>query len=45
VSINGFLKDKESMLRSGRDGASAVREIYSVEKMSKALSDIYFSLK
>ena len=45
VAINGFLKDKESMLRSGRDGASAVREIYSVEKMSKALSDIYFSLK
>lgn len=45
MAINGFLKDKESMLRSGRDGASAVREIYSVEKMSKALSDIYFSLK
>jgi glycosyltransferase involved in cell wall biosynthesis len=45
MAINGFLKDKESMRRFGRDGASAVREIYSVEKMSKALSDIYFSMK
>lgn len=44
-AIRGLLNDKDTRSELGSQGASSVREIYSVEKMSSGLSDVYFSLK